>query len=45
MGGPFTLSISAKIEESNVPVYHTVNTWVTAAATLAKWARVRQKAR
>ena len=45
MGGPFTLSISAKIEESNVPVYHTVNTWVTAAASLAKWARVRQKAR
>jgi 3-hydroxypropionyl-CoA synthetase (ADP-forming) len=45
MGGPFTLSISAKIEESNVPVYHTVNTWVTAAASLAKWARVRQKAK
>jgi 3-hydroxypropionyl-CoA synthetase (ADP-forming) len=45
MGGPFTHSISAKIEESNVPVYHSVNTWVTAAASLAKWAKVKQKAK
>jgi len=45
MGGPFTLSISAKIEESNVPVYHSVNTWVTAAASLAKWAKIKQKAK
>ena len=45
MGGPFTISISARIEECKVPVYHTVNTWVTAAGSLAKWAKIKQIAR
>lgn len=42
MGGPFTQAISSRIEQSNVPVYHSVDTWVTAAASLAKWSRIKQ---
>src|SRR5919204_2688124 len=45
MGGPFTQNISEQIEDTNVPVYHSVTEWVTAAAALAKWARVRGKAK
>jgi 3-hydroxypropionyl-CoA synthetase (ADP-forming) len=45
MGGPFTQSISNRIEQSNVPVYQSVSTWVTAAASLAKWARIKQEAK
>ncbi len=45
MGGPFTQAISNKIEQSKVPVYHSVITWVTAAGTLAKWATIKEKAR
>ncbi len=41
MGGPFTEKISARIEDTNVPVYHSVIEWVTAAAALAKWTKVR----
>jgi 3-hydroxypropionyl-CoA synthetase (ADP-forming) len=41
MGGPFTEKISQKIEGTNVPVYHSVIEWVTAAGALAKWTRVR----
>jgi 3-hydroxypropionyl-CoA synthetase (ADP-forming) len=41
MGGPFTEKISAQIEDTNVPVYHSVIEWVTAASALAKWTRVR----
>jgi 3-hydroxypropionyl-CoA synthetase (ADP-forming) len=41
MGGPFTEKISQKIEDTNVPVYHSVIEWVTAAGALAKWTRVR----
>lgn len=46
MGGPFTQKISKRIEDTNVPVYHTVTTWVTAAGSIAKWADIasnRQK--
>lgn len=46
MGGPFTQKISKRIEDTNVPVYHTVTTWVTAAGSIAKWANIasnRQK--
>jgi len=45
MGGPFTEKISRQIEDTNVPVYHSVIEWVTAAGALAKWARVRGQAR
>ncbi|MDF3032640.1 MAG: acyl-CoA synthetase forming [Nitrososphaeraceae archaeon] len=38
MGGPFTQKISKRIEDTNVPVYHSVITWVTAAGSIAKWA-------
>jgi 3-hydroxypropionyl-CoA synthetase (ADP-forming) len=38
MGGPFTQKISKRIEDANVPVYHSVITWVTSAGALAKWA-------
>jgi 3-hydroxypropionyl-CoA synthetase (ADP-forming) len=41
MGGPFTEKISEQIEDTNVPVYHSVTEWVTAAGALSKWTRVR----
>ena len=40
MGGPFTLSISQRIEDARIPVYHSVIEWVAAAGALARWARV-----
>jgi 3-hydroxypropionyl-CoA synthetase (ADP-forming) len=40
MGGPFTEKISRRIEDANVPVYSSVITWVTAAASLAKWSEI-----
>ena len=40
MGGPFTQKISKRIEDTNVPVYHSVITWVTAAGSIAKWANL-----
>jgi 3-hydroxypropionyl-CoA synthetase (ADP-forming) len=40
MGGPFTQKISKRIEDTNVPVYHSVITWVTSAGTLAKWSTI-----
>jgi 3-hydroxypropionyl-CoA synthetase (ADP-forming) len=45
MGGPFTEKISEQIEDTNVPVYHSVIEWVTAASALAKWTRVRDQAK
>jgi 3-hydroxypropionyl-CoA synthetase (ADP-forming) len=45
MGGPFTEKISQRIEDTNVPVYHSVIEWVTAAGALAKWTRVRDQAK
>ena len=45
MGGPFTEKLSKQIEDTNVPVYHSVVEWVTAAGALAKWARVSSNAR
>jgi 3-hydroxypropionyl-CoA synthetase (ADP-forming) len=42
MGGPFTEEISKKIEAFNIPVYHSVITWITAAGTLAKWYRIKE---
>lgn len=42
MGGPFTQEISKKIEAFNIPVYHSVITWITAAGTLAKWYRIKE---
>jgi 3-hydroxypropionyl-CoA synthetase (ADP-forming) len=40
MGGPFTEKISRRIEDANVPVYFSVITWVTAAASIAKWSQI-----
>lgn len=40
MGGPFTQKISYEIEKRNVPVYSSVNSWVAAAGSLAKWSKV-----
>ncbi|MFL6487265.1 MAG: acetate--CoA ligase family protein [Nitrososphaera sp.] len=45
MGGPFTESISERIEDVNVPVYRSVIEWVTAAGALVKWTRVRGQAK
>jgi 3-hydroxypropionyl-CoA synthetase (ADP-forming) len=44
MGGPFTKKISQRIEDVNVPVYHSVIEWVTAAGALTKWAKVSGRA-
>jgi 3-hydroxypropionyl-CoA synthetase (ADP-forming) len=35
--GQFTEKISSHLEDEKVPVYHSIITWVTAAAALAKW--------
>jgi 3-hydroxypropionyl-CoA synthetase (ADP-forming) len=35
--GQITQKISSRLENHKVPVYHSVLTWVTAAAALAKW--------
>ena len=43
MGGPFTHNISRKLEDRNVPVYHSVTTWVSAASTLAKWSKLTKQ--
>ena len=40
MGGPFTQKLSKRVEDANVPVYHTVITWATAAGSLAKWSKI-----
>ena len=45
MGGPFTERISKRIEDTNVPVYHSVTEWVTAAGSLARWTKVSGKAK
>jgi 3-hydroxypropionyl-CoA synthetase (ADP-forming) len=45
MGGPFTQAISNRIEQSNVPVYQSVSTWITAAASLAKWSTIKRNAK
>jgi 3-hydroxypropionyl-CoA synthetase (ADP-forming) len=41
LGGPFTMDISKRLEEQNVPVYHSVISWVTAAGVLAKWSELQ----
>lgn len=45
MGGPFTKDISKRIESQKVPVYHSVIEWVTAAGSLARWAKVSGQAK
>ncbi len=45
MGGPFTKDISKRIEAAKVPVYHSVTEWVTAAGSLARWAKVSGQAK
>jgi 3-hydroxypropionyl-CoA synthetase (ADP-forming) len=45
MGGPFTMNISKRIEDANVPVYHSVLEWATAASALNRWAKVSGKAK
>lgn len=45
MGGPFTRNISQRIEDANVPVYHSVTEWATAAGALNRWAKVSGKAK
>ena len=45
MGGPFTKDISKRIEDANVPVYHSVAEWVIAAGALARWAKVSGQAK
>jgi 3-hydroxypropionyl-CoA synthetase (ADP-forming) len=39
-GGPFIQKVSSQIEDRNVPVCHSITTWVTAAAALAKCSKV-----
>ena len=40
LGGPFTQKMASRLEENNVPVYQSVNTWSIAASSLAKWAEL-----
>lgn len=39
IGGPYTAKMSAAIEETQVPVYHSIQGWIAAAASLAQWGR------
>ncbi len=43
LGGPFTQKMANKLEENQVPVYQSVNTWTTAAGSLAKWSGLSSK--
>lgn len=43
LGGPFTQKMANRLEENNVPVYQSVNTWSIAASSLAKWAALSKK--
>ncbi len=43
LGGPFTQKMANKLEENNIPVYQTVNTWTTAAGSLVKWSNLTNK--
>ena len=37
LGGPFTQKMANRLEDNKIPVYQSVNTWATAAGSLAKW--------
>jgi 3-hydroxypropionyl-CoA synthetase (ADP-forming) len=43
LGGPFTQKMANKLEENQIPVYQSVNTWTTAAGVLAKWSLLSGK--
>ena len=43
LGGPFTQRMANSLEENQVPVYQSVNTWATAAGSLAKWSQLSKK--
>ncbi len=43
LGGPFTIDISKRLEDNQVPVYHSVVSWVTTAGVLAKWSELQSK--
>jgi 3-hydroxypropionyl-CoA synthetase (ADP-forming) len=43
LGGPFTQKMATKLEENEVPVYQSVNTWATAAGSLARWSHLSKK--
>ncbi len=43
LGGPFTQKMANKLEENQIPVYQSVNTWTIAAGSLAKWSELSNK--
>jgi 3-hydroxypropionyl-CoA synthetase (ADP-forming) len=43
LGGPFTQKMANSLEENQVPVYQSVNTWATAAGSLARWSQLSKK--
>ncbi len=43
LGGPFTQKMATRLEENKVPVYQSVNTWATAAGSLARWSHLSKK--
>lgn len=45
LGGPFTQKMANRLEENQIPVYQSVNSWTTAAGSLAKWAYLSQQSR
>jgi 3-hydroxypropionyl-CoA synthetase (ADP-forming) len=45
LGGPFTQKMANRLEENQIPVYQSVNTWTSAAGSLAKWASLSQQSK
>jgi 3-hydroxypropionyl-CoA synthetase (ADP-forming) len=43
LGGPFTQKMANRLEENQVPVFQSVNTWATAAGSLARWSHLSKK--
>jgi 3-hydroxypropionyl-CoA synthetase (ADP-forming) len=43
LGGPFTQKMANKLEDNQIPVYQSVNTWTTAAGILAEWSLLSNK--
>ena len=43
LGGPFTQKMATRLEENEIPVYQSVNTWATAAGSLARWSHLSKK--
>jgi 3-hydroxypropionyl-CoA synthetase (ADP-forming) len=43
LGGPFTQKMANRLEDNQIPVYLSVNTWAAAAGSLAKWSIISRQ--